>query len=94
MVERQRLERAALNAAERERRIIGQTLHDTVSQSLTGIYFQAQVIVRNLERDSGSGVQAVTALAETIHGTVVELSNVTRSLQAVEGAAPGPDVRP
>ena len=87
MVERRRLEQVAAEAAERERRVLAQTLHDTVSQSLTGIYLQTQVIVKKLQKNSADGVREVTNLAETIHGTVLELSEVTRGLQSAEGGS-------
>ncbi len=80
-IEKQRWEHAAAQAAERERRLLAQTLHDTVSQSLTGVYLQAQVIVKKLQRNTCNGVQEVADLAETIHSLVLELSSVTRGLQ-------------
>ncbi len=87
MVERRRLEQLAAEAAARERRVLAQTLHDTVSQSLTGIYLQTQVIVKKLQKNSTDGVREVTNLAETIHGTVLELSEVTRGLQSTGGGS-------
>lgn len=77
--ERQGLERETI---QRERRMLAQTLHDTVSQSLTGVYLQAQVIAKKMQKDTCNGVQEVSALVETIHSTVLELSSVTRGLQS------------
>ena len=80
--ERQRLEQEAAQAVQRERRMLAQTLHDTVSQSLTGVYLQAQVIAKKMQKDTGNGLQEISALVETIHSTVLELSSVTRGLQS------------
>lgn len=79
--ERARLEEALEGAVAGERRRLAKALHDSVNQTLTGIYFQAQVMVKKMENSSGSEMPAMTELADMIHEAVVELSKLTRELQ-------------
>ncbi|MHC4542884.1 MAG: histidine kinase [Planctomycetota bacterium] len=52
IAERRRLERELLNIVERERQRIGQELHDSIGQQLTGVAFMMEVLgERCLERN-------------------------------------------
>ena len=72
---------AAVAAVQEERRRIAQTLHDTVSQTMTGVYLQALVTARKLQGDGSQAAGDVAQLAESIHRAVVELQDITRQLQ-------------
>ena len=76
----------AIAAVQAERRRIAQALHDTVSQTLTGVYLQALVIARKLEASGSGSADDAARLTETIHRAVDELQEVTRGLQ--------PDAKP
>lgn len=56
MIERQRLDREVAEVADRERRRLGQDLHDTVCQHLTGIALTAQTLREKLAERSASEV--------------------------------------
>jgi PAS domain S-box-containing protein len=65
--ERKRLEREILDISEQERRRIGQELHDSVGQQLTGIAFMTKVLEQKL----------AAKLPEQV-GDVVEISQLVR----------------
>ncbi len=71
-----------------EQRRIAQTLHDTVSQTLTGAYLQAVVISRKLQGNGSEAAADAARLAETVHQAVVELQAVSRQLQPLPPEPP------
>ena len=79
--DRQKFAQAAAAAVQGERRRIAQTLHDTVSQTMTGTYLQALVTARKLQGDGSQAAEDVAQLAESIHKAVIELQEITRQLQ-------------
>ena len=85
-----RLAHAAADAVKAERRRLAQLLHDSVSQSLMGIYFQAQVIAKKLDAGGLDKTREVAGLAEMIRGAVLELSQIAHGLQPQEKAASDP----
>jgi PAS domain S-box-containing protein len=82
--ERRALERAALEASEREQRRIGQDLHDTACQHVAGLSMIARTLARRLG-DEGSAITGeVDALATSLRELGEELREVTRGLYPVE----------
>ena len=87
--ERKRLEREALEAAERERQRIGQDLHDDLCQHLTGIRFKAALVEKKLGAD---GEKLRDDVAEIIRqlGNATDLArSIARGLQPVDSAPNG-----
>jgi signal transduction histidine kinase len=74
--------RARLNSAEAERRRIADTLHATVSQTLSGMQFMARVIAKKLAASNPEVAKDVAELADLAQRTVDELHEVTRGLTA------------
>lgn len=78
---RARLERAVVEAAEKEQHRLAQTLHDTVCQSLSGIDLMARVIARKLQASCPEGARDLAELADVVHSAVGELHDVSRWLR-------------
>ena len=76
MVERQRLDREVAQVADRERRRLGQDLHDRLGQHLTGTALAAQVLKEKLAAKSAPE----TAEAEKLVSYVEEGIDITRNL--------------
>ena len=78
--EAQRLEAAVREAVAGERRRLAKLLHDSVSQSLTGAYFQSQVLIKKLETACPHEARQIAELGDMIHRGVTELAEITRTL--------------
>ena len=76
MAERQRLDREIAQVADRERRRLGQDLHDTLGQHLTGTALAAQVLKEKLSAKSAPEV----AEAEKLVNYLEEGIDLTRNL--------------
>jgi signal transduction histidine kinase len=76
MAERQRLDREIAQVADRERRRLGQDLHDTLGQHLTGTALAAQVLKEKLSSKSAPEV----AEAEKLVNYLEEGIDLTRNL--------------
>ena len=76
VAERQRLDREIAQVADRERHRLGQELHDSLGQHLTGTALAAQVLKEKLELRSASE----TAEAEKLVRYVEEGIDLTRNL--------------
>ena len=87
--ERERLEREVLQASEDERRRIGQDLHDSLGQTLTGIVFLSSALTQAVEsREPGAGDQAdqICAMAKE---AVKQARGLARGLVPVDLKADG-----
>ena len=82
--DQQCLEAAVREAVEGERRRLAKLLHDSVNQSLTGAYFQSQVLSKKLEAACPDEARQVVELGDMIHRSVVELAGITRTLHQSE----------
>jgi len=94
--ERERLERELLGIIERERQRIGQELHDSIGQQLTGISFMAQKLEKRLSHKSlteeipyaerigtcvGQAAEQTRALAKGLHPVDLDRNGLVSSLQ-------------
>jgi two-component system CheB/CheR fusion protein len=89
VTDRKRLEREVIEAAELERRRIGQDLHDELGQQLTGAAFLSQVLSQRLdaaERDEAADARQLTAL---INDVIAETRDFSRLLSPVDVFADG-----
>ena len=81
MAARLALTEARQEAAAAERQRLAQTLHDTVAQSLTAIYFTAKGMEMELQQ-SGSGVSSqMASLADMLQRASNELRACIRELE-------------
>ena len=77
VTERKRLEKQLLSIIERERRRIGQELHDSIGQQLTGIEFMTEVLEQKLSSRSlteASYAGRITSLVSQATGQVRDLA--------------------
>jgi hypothetical protein len=77
---KKRLERAILDAAERESRRIGQELHDHLCQQILGITFATKVFARDLERADPARSEKLHELAKLLNEAVKSCRDLVRGL--------------
>jgi len=83
------LQKALLEAAEREQRRIGQELHDHLCQHLLGAAFATKALAGALDRDKSTHAPALHDLARLINDAVVQTRDISRGLHPVELDADG-----
>ncbi len=84
VTERRRLEREVIEAAELERRRIGQDLHDELGQQLTGAAFLAQVLAQKLAAQSLPEAEDADHLTALINEVLAETRDLSRLLSPVD----------
>jgi PAS domain S-box-containing protein len=89
MQQRQQLERELLEISEREKRRIGEDLHDMVCQELTATALFLKSTATKLRRTSRAAAQTLEESAVTVNRNVVIARELARGLQAVELTAVG-----
>lgn len=82
--EKKFLERALIEAAEREQRRIGQELHDHLCQHLLGAAFAAKALAGALDREGSSHAPELHDLARLINDSVSQARDISRGLHPVE----------
>ncbi len=78
------LERALLEAADREQRRIGQDLHDHLCQHLVGAAFSAKAEAGALDREASPHAAPLHDLARLINDAVKQVREISRGLHPVE----------
>lgn len=78
------LERALLEAADREQRRIGQDLHDHLCQHLVGAAFSAKAEAGALDREASAHAAPLHDLARLINDAVKQVREISRGLHPVE----------
>ncbi|MHC4889546.1 MAG: PAS domain S-box protein [Planctomycetota bacterium] len=81
---RKRLEKEILNISEREQRRIGQELHDSLGQQLTGIAFMTKVLERKLATNSPSDVAGVAKIAKLVNQATGQARSLAKGLHPVD----------
>jgi PAS domain S-box-containing protein len=93
MTDQRRLEREVIEASQSERRNIGQALHDTIGQNLTGLAFLIKGLSRKLAQQAPREVAAAGQIVELVNETVSQVRAIARGLDPVglerEGLASG-----
>lgn len=87
--EKKFLERALLEAAEREQRRIGQELHDHLCQHLLGAAFAAKALAGAMDREQSLLAPQLHDLARLINDAVTQVRDISRGLHPVELDAAG-----
>jgi signal transduction histidine kinase len=87
--EQKRLEREVLEISDRERRRIGQDLHDSLGQLLTGIGFKSKSLQNKIAAKGGPEAQSAGAIADLVTQAINEARGLARGLQPVEPRAAG-----
>lgn len=80
---RRRLERDLLEISEREQRRIGQELHDSLGQLLTGVAILTKVLERKLRRQAMPEAGDAKEIASLVNSAVEETRHLSRGLHPV-----------
>lgn len=83
MEQRWRLEQEILDISEREQRRIGQELHDSLGQQLTGIAIITKVLEQKLERQSLEEATTAREIAQLVNEAVSQTRQLSRGLHPV-----------
>jgi signal transduction histidine kinase len=83
ITERKRLEKEILEISERERRSIGQGLHDGLCQQLAGIELMSQVLEEDLARKSHPGAAQAGKIAGHVRDAIAQTRMLSRGLSPV-----------
>lgn len=89
MSQRQQLERELLEISEREKRRIGEDLHDMVCQELTATALYLKSSAKKLAKESPAASATLEESAQTVNRNVVLARELAGGLQAVELTASG-----
>jgi PAS domain S-box-containing protein len=89
MAQRQQLERELLEISEREKRRIGEDLHDMICQELTATALFLKSTAQRIADDSAAAAKTLEESAHTVNRNVVIARELARGLQAVELTASG-----
>ncbi len=89
VTDRKRLEREVSNIATREQRRIGQDLHDSLGQQLTGVAFLAKVTADRLGCRDAPETEDVAEVADLINDAIGQTRALARGLQPVDLTAEG-----
>jgi signal transduction histidine kinase len=84
ITERERLERELLSVSEREQRRIGQDLHDSLCQHLTGTALAAQSLAEKLAARDVPDAGAAHQLVELVADAISQARNLAKGLNPVE----------
>ncbi len=90
VTEQRRLEKEVLEISERERRLVGQDLHDDLGQHLTGIGFMGEELEQRM-REMGLAEEAdrVEKLVKLVEEAKTKTRNLSRGLYPIELATDG-----
>ena len=86
---REQLERELLNISEREQRRLGQDIHDSLCQHLTGTAFASQVLAQSLRSQGSSQAQNAARVVELIEAGITLSRNLAKSLNSVRLSSDG-----
>ncbi len=89
MSQRQQLERELLEISEREKRRIGEDLHDMVCQELTATALFLKSSAKNIAKTNPAAAKTLEESAETVNRNVVLARELAGGLQAIELTASG-----
>jgi signal transduction histidine kinase len=89
MADRQQLERELLEISEREKRRIGEDLHDMVCQELTATALFLKSTAQRIATDSAAAAKTLEESAQTVNRNVVLARKLAGGLQAIELTASG-----
>ncbi|MHC4362622.1 MAG: PAS domain-containing sensor histidine kinase, partial [Planctomycetota bacterium] len=82
--QRRNLEKEILQVSEREKRLIGQELHDSIGQQLTGVAFMTKVLEQKLAARSLSEAVDVTEIAKLVNQTMDLTRGLAKGLHPVD----------
>jgi PAS domain S-box-containing protein len=84
ITERKRLEREIVEATSREQQRIGQDLHDSLGQHLTGITFLTKVLERRLQQTAPAEAKEAAEIGRLVIQALAQTRNLARGLFPAE----------
>jgi signal transduction histidine kinase len=84
VTDRKRLEREILEVSSREQQRIGQDLHDSLGQHLTGITFLTKVLERKLDRENPEAAKEAAEIGRLVIQALAQTRNLARGLVPAE----------
>ncbi|MHC4544779.1 MAG: MEDS domain-containing protein [Planctomycetota bacterium] len=81
---RKHLEKEILNISEQERRKIGQELHDSLGQQLTGVAFMTKVLEQKLAKKSLNEAANVAEIAKLVNQATEQARGLAKGLHPVD----------
>jgi len=81
---RKGLEKEILNVSEQERRKIGQELHDSLGQQLTGVAFMTKVLEQKLAKKSLNEADDVAQIAQLVNQATNQARSLAKGLQPID----------
>lgn len=81
--QRKQLERELLDISEREKRLIGQELHDSIGQQFTGIAFMTKVLERRLGEKSPEEAEGAAEIRALVNEAMTQTRALARGLHPV-----------
>jgi signal transduction histidine kinase len=87
--DRNRLEKEILHISEREQRRIGQELHDSLGQQLTGVAFMSKVVEKRLRERMPDEADSVNSITKLINEAIEQTRGLSRGLGPVDIDAGG-----
>ncbi|MHC4727826.1 MAG: PAS domain S-box protein, partial [Planctomycetota bacterium] len=81
---RKRLEKEILNISEREQKRIGQELHDSIGQQLTGIAFMTKVLEQKLAAKLPDEATDATEIKKLVNQAMGQMRGLARGLHPVD----------
>jgi PAS domain S-box-containing protein len=87
--ERNRLQRAVLDANQREQRRLGQEMHDGLGQELTGLAMLTRSVATRAARERAQNSAELARLAEIAAKTIRTCRNIAHGLSPLSGARGG-----
>jgi signal transduction histidine kinase len=82
--QRKRLEKEILSISEREQRRLGQELHDSLGQQLTGVAFMTKVLEQKLAKKSPKEAADVTKIAKLVNQATEQARGLSKGLHPVD----------
>jgi signal transduction histidine kinase len=78
--ERRSLEKEILNISEREKRLIGEEMHDSIGQQLAGIAFMAEVLKQRLESELSDEAANAAEIVKLVNKVMDETRSLAKGL--------------
>ncbi len=78
--EYKQLEKMIFSIEEREQRLIGQNLHDSLGQTLTGIAFKTKSIENRLEKNVQISSDELSQITSLVNQSITETKNLAKQL--------------
>ncbi len=82
--ERKALEKEILKISEREKRVVGQELHDSIGQQFMGISFMAKVLEQKLSNSLPEAAESAKAISKLVNHAIDQMRALAKGLHPVD----------